>query len=301
MLSLNSGNYLASFCTLVRNRTLTFMSSADFFLNSLMTGTNDYIGSELNVFLLFFAFFSLVLFYYWMKHCETERLPALIPNALWSRSEFTTIAVCVFFSNASFTALEQYINFYFQEVQHITALGAALRYLPAPLSAVISGLTVGNVLHFVDARSIVVVTTLLSCAPAILMALINIKWPYWAGTFPAVILAPTGPDTLFTVAAILFSDIFPPEATTLAMSVFITIGQVGKSVGITAATLLANRRNSGSGPATGQELMGGYRAVFWLCFGASCLSLLVSLWGLQNVGVVGRSRARASAGGAVAA
>ena len=64
-----------------------------------------------------------------------------------------------------------------KEAQQIAAFGAALRYLPAPIFGIISGLIIGNVLHFVDARSIMVATTVLSCILTVLMALINLKWP----------------------------------------------------------------------------------------------------------------------------
>ena len=98
---------------------------------------------------------------------------------------------------------------------------------------------------------------------------------------------------LFTISNLLITSEFPARTQGLAGGVFNTISQIGKSVGLAIAALIANDVTSRSAhenrPNT-EALMKGYRGAFWFCFALSGTALCVSALGLRKIGNVGMKR-----------
>lgn len=136
----------------------------------------------------------------------------------------------------------------------------------------------------------------LSCIAPLLMALANPAWTYWAAAFPAATLNAIQVDAFFTIASLLITSAFGTDTQALAGGVFNTVAQIGRSVGLALAGLLAesvtakssaSRENDGDGGRSQRALLEGYRAVFWLCFAMCLMTQLTSFWGLHGIGKVG--------------
>lgn len=131
-----------------------------------------------NIVLLSVSLALLVVFVGWMHRQEKEGKPALIPNSLWKDKVFTSICINVFLVWGAFNAVEQIGNFFFQNIQGLNALQAAVRFLPAIITGFVANMVVGLLVHRIRANWIVVISTLLSCTSPLLMALVRPKSTY---------------------------------------------------------------------------------------------------------------------------
>lgn len=178
-------------------------------------------------------------------------------------------------------------------MQHLSATEASLRFLPAPISGAFSNILVGFIVHRVPANWLVLGGTAIAASAPLVMAFATPTSSYWTTAFIANITNPSGADSLFTVANLLITSVFPPKTQALAGGVFNTVSQIGKSVGlalnavlaasITAQTMLPDKKSP-------EALMRGYAATFWFCFGFAVLTFNTCLWGLRGVGKVGHKR-----------
>ena len=156
-------------------------------------------------------------------------------------------------------------------MQHLSATEASLRFLPAPISGALSNVVVGLIVHKVHANWLVLGGTAIAASAPLVMAFATPTSSYWTTAFIANVTNPIGADSLFTVANLLITSVFPPKTQALAGGVFNTVSQIGKSVGlalnavlaasVTAQTIYTDKRSP-------EALMRGYNATFWLCLGS---------------------------------
>jgi nitrate/nitrite transporter NarK len=229
----------------------------------------------------------------WINRQEKLGRPAIIPNSLWRNRIFTTICISVFLTWGAFNALENLMSFIFQYVQGISALQSSIRFIPAPVSGALTNLMIGLIAHRVPADRVVAGGAVISCIAPLIMAIMKTKASYWSYEFPALALNVIGPDIQYTVSNLVITSVFPARTQALAGGVFNTVSQIGKSVGLTIAAVIASSitaQSSKGGIDSTEALMDGYRAALWYCFGVSVLSSAICIWGLRNIGKVGTKR-----------
>ena len=228
-----------------------------------------------------------------MARQDRLKRPALIPNKLWRTKSFTTICLNVFLIWGAFNAFEQILSFFFQDAQRLSALQTALRFLPAPVSGLLANVIMAFIVHRVRADWIVITATIITCIAPLLMAVVNIRWTYWACAFPAILINPVAEGALFTISNLLITSVFPSKTQALAGGVFNTISQIGKSVSLALAALISNSVSTQSSVADKQSpeaLVTGYHATFWFCFALNAITILISIFGLRKIGIVGKKR-----------
>ncbi|KAJ5722704.1 hypothetical protein N7488_000739 [Penicillium malachiteum] len=273
-------------------------------LSSVCLGIISYVFSNItdhlksirnasNIALLSVAAAMIPSFWAWMEWREKSGRPALIPNSLWKNRAFTTIYVMVFFSWAVLNGMETILSLFFQELQGLSALQAALRFLPNVIIGMIINLGTGLLIHRVRANYLVLVTSILSAGSPLLMALIDPKWSWWYDIFWVMLLGPVSADAIFTVANLIIADSFSPKTQGLAGAVFNTVAQFGISIGLSVFAIISTGVTDGShykNKSSPDALMVGYRAIFWACFGLLLAATAISAWGLRRVGKVGIKR-----------
>lgn len=183
----------------------------------------------------------------------------------------------------------------FQKIQGLSALQASLRILPNVVIGSICQLTTGLLVHRISAFYLVVGSTLLSAGAPLLMAVINVEWPYWYDAFFAQALSPISADILFTVALLVISDVFPQRTQALAGAVFNTVSQFGNSLGLTVTAVISSlaTKHAAASPADDQSpgpLLVGYRAGFWAAFAWMMCAFFIGGYGLRKIGKVGMKR-----------
>lgn len=232
----------------------------------------------------------------WQEYQERHNKPTLIRNSLWKNASFTSICINVFIIWGAFNGFEQMINFFFQNVQELSVIQTAIRFIPTPVTGLLSALLTGMVLHRVRADGIINITTVISTVSPLIMALVHPSWSYWRCAFIAICLNSIAADSLFTVSNILIADMFPPETQGLAGGVFNTVSQIGKSFGLTFVELIANAVSDSKASDLERHspdgLMVGYRSSFWFLFAANIISLGVGAIGLRKVGNIGKKKSQ---------
>ncbi|GIJ84923.1 hypothetical protein Asppvi_003778 [Aspergillus pseudoviridinutans] len=173
-----------------------------------LTGSPSAIRLPQNITLLVLAAVLLIAFVLWVGRQERLNRPALIPNSLWKNKVFSCICINVFCIWAAFNAFEQYQNFFFQEVQHVSPLGAAVRFLPAPIAGALTNVVVGLSVHRVRADWIVIMATIPCALASLLMAVAQPRWSYWACAFLANFLNPIRADGIFIVSNLLYYNYY---------------------------------------------------------------------------------------------
>ncbi|KAF4495322.1 hypothetical protein FAGAP_8527 [Fusarium agapanthi] len=264
-----------------------FMALLSYFL--VIISTDVYrIKDASSIVLLSLSPVALPLFVGWM-HLQVKRgLPALIPNAFWRNHSFTTICVTIALFNAVINSLELFASLFFQEVQHLSALNAALRILPSVVVGVALNFTTGLVTHRIPAIRLVVITSVLTAISPLLMALIDPAWTYWTAAFFAQVLMPFSADVLFTVGLLVVTETFSEDKQTVAGSVFNVASQFGNAIGLAVMQVIStlfSKQHAGSKPV--EALLQGYKASFWAMFSFMVLCALIGGVGLRKGGKVG--------------
>lgn len=232
-------------------------------------------------------------FVLWVGRQEKLGRPAVIPNSLWRNRIFSVVCLGVFTVWGVFNAIESFQSLYFQDVQEISPIQTSLRFLPTPIGGALSNVIMGLIAHRVRADWACLVGVALTSVGSLLMCIIQPEWTYWACAFPAVFLNPVGADVLFTVSNLVITAVFPARDQALAGSVFNTVAQIGKSVGLATSAVIAASVTQHSGTADKESsaaLMEGYRAAFWYVFALSCATGGLFAWGLRGIGKVGMKR-----------
>ena len=231
---------------------------------------------------------SLPFFIGWMHRQVRGGKPALIPNSFWRNTSFSSICATIAMSFAVLNSLELFASLFFQEIQHLSALQAAIRILPSLLVGIILNISTGLFVHKIPAVWIVLVSSLLSAGAPVLMAVIQPQWSYWANAFIAQILMPVSADVLFTVGLIVITDVFPEDKQALAGAVFNTGAQFGTALGLAimqVISTLVSAEHAGMKPS--QALMEGYRASFWTMFAFMLMCAVVGGFGMRKSGKIG--------------
>lgn len=258
-----------------------------------LTGDASNIKDPSTIALLSISVALVPLFIYWCGRQERLERPAIIPNSLWRNRVFTCICITVFVTWGIFNAMENLLTFFYQEVENISAIQTSLRFLPAPVSGAIMNITMALIVHKVRADVTVVIASIVSCIAPLVMAFVQPGWSYWTAPFWAIFLNPVGADTLFTISNLLITSVFPTKTQGLAGGVFNTIAQIGKSVGLATSAVVASSVTSNSKFAdkeSPQALLDGYHAAWWYNFALAVFVVLISVWGLRDIGKVGMKR-----------
>ncbi|KAM0270251.1 hypothetical protein ACHAQH_009491 [Verticillium albo-atrum] len=260
---------------------------------AVITGNMNNVKDSENIAMLCIAGVSAVSFVFWMRYREKSGRIALIPNSLWRKRAFTTICILVFLAYAVLNGMEYFLSLFFQEVQLLSALEAAIRFFPEVVVGIVLNLFTGLFVHKINASYLITISSVLTCAAPLIMALIDPAWNFWVAAFWAALTCPFGVDVIFTVANLIITDAFSEGTQALAGAVFNTTAQFGFSVGLMVMAVISNKVTANSSvedKESPEAIMEGYRAVFWLCFGLQMLGVFVGVWGLKGVGKVGLKR-----------
>lgn len=259
---------------------------------ALASATADLVAVRSPLVIAFFVLsgFLLLAFPLWMRGQEKRSRPALIPNSLWSNPIFLSINMLTFLGWATVTANQYFLALFFEKVQLLTAFATSLRFIPLVCSGVLANVATGYLVRRVKANYIIGGTVLVSSGTPLLMALADPAKPYWTFAFPATFLSPIAADAVLIIANLAITSIFPAKTHGLAGGVTNTVAQLGASFGINFTAILATAvtmNSSIENKTSPHALLIGYRASFWMSFGATVAMLVIVIFGLRKIGKVG--------------
>ncbi|KAF2269679.1 integral membrane protein [Lojkania enalia] len=249
--------------------------------------------------LLIVAILLIPFFVFWEGRQEKLARPAILPNSIWRRREFTAVCVSVFLTWSWFNAFGYWATLYFQVSQRLNALQTALRFLPMVVAGLVTNIVAAMIMDRVNAGLIGLVGGVVSAAAPLLFALQDPSWSYWVSAFPGMLINVISTDLLFNISNLVITTNFPGKSQALAGGVFNTVAQLGNSIGLAVTAMIAaavsdaagRGKTATSGSLTyNYSLLQGYRSGFWICFAAAVVSTLISSFGLRKAGKVGKKK-----------
>jgi len=258
-------------------------------LSVLASGVSHFLAPT-SITLFSIAVVLIPIFIWHTRRQERLSQPAIIPPSLWSNPVFTSLCITVFLIWGVFSAVEFFLTLFYQSVQQLSPLQTSIRFLPMVVTGASANFLTGWLVKRVRADILVLLSAAITALAPLLMALADPAASYWTYAFFATACTPICADVLFTVANLVITSIFPPKTHGLAGGVFNTISNIGGSVGLAVTAVVASSvsmREQGKGESGREMLMDGYRATFWLCFGAEILVLGIVGFGLRKIGKVG--------------
>jgi MFS family permease len=268
---------------------------------AVVTASSSKLRSPANLTMLSIATLLVPAFVFWIRHQEAHGHVAIIPPSLFKSTTsspyrariFTATCLGCFLIFAAFDAFSYFATLFYQEIQNLSPLSTSPRFLPMVLTGTATNILTGTLVHRVNANKLVIGAAALTTIAPLLMALANPHSSYWALVFEAMMLAPIAGDTMFTIANLIITEVFPHEIHGLAGGVFNTIAQIGNSVGLAISAVVASevtKAKEADGAADTSALLDGYRASFWTILAASAVAIGVAGWGLRGSGKVGLKR-----------
>ncbi|KFY22324.1 hypothetical protein V493_06667 [Pseudogymnoascus sp. VKM F-4281 (FW-2241)] len=256
---------------------------------AVISGDLKAIEQTVNIALLCLAAVLMPMFAFWMNLQEKHGRPALVPNSMWRNKAFTCMCIMVVLIWATLQCMRLFLSLFFQNIQHFSALNTAVLLLPNVIAGITINLLTGFLACRVSSYYLVLTANVFGILAPLLLCVINPDWNYWICSFWAVLLSPVAAGVVFTIANLVITDAFPKETQALAGAMSNTAQQLGGAFGLALAGVVS-ARGSQEGPKGSQEALWlGYRAVFYMCFGAMVVACLLGAVALRGVGVVGTS------------
>lgn len=273
---------------------------------AVVTASSSSIHSPVNIAMLSIATLLILAFVLWIGYRERHGRAAIIPPSLFKSTTssphrariFTATCLSIFCIFGSFMALSYFSTLFYQEVQHLSPLSTSPRFLPMVLTGTATNIITGMLVHRVNANNLVIGAAAMTTVAPLLMALANPNSSYFSTVFVAMLLSPIAADTIFTVANLIITEVFPHEIHGLAGGVFNTIAQIGNSVGLAVSAVVAGEVTKAkeiglahvASDAHIAAVLDGYRASFWTSLAASAIVVGIAGWGLRGSGKVGLKR-----------
>lgn len=257
---------------------------------STWTGSIANIDSAESLTCLVTGIALLPAFAFWVNRQEKLGKAVLIRNSLWRNKTFTAICINVALIWGSFNATESFLTFHFQDVQHLSATSASLRFLPETVMGATINILIGLYVHRLPANWTLNVAFIASALAPLLLAVMRPNAMYWEFEFPAVALVPIASDVLYTISQLVITAEFPENTQALAGGVFNTIAQIGKSVGIALGAVVASSvtaKAQAGADSHEESLLEGYRAAWWLSFAETVACVFVTCISLRHLNKVG--------------
>lgn len=257
---------------------------------SVLAGGSAHFLEPASLALFSIAVLLLPLFLFHTIRQERMHRKVIIPLSLMKNKVFASLCVAVFIVWGNLEAVQLFLTLFYQLIQNLSPLQTSLRFLPMVVTGTATNVLTGYLVKRVRADMLVMSGAAISAIAPLLMAVINPSWSYWACAFIAVACSPISADMLFTVAQLAITSVFPPETHGLAGGVFNTVANIGTSLGLAVAAVVASSvtmAETGKLGSTPESLMDGYRATFWLCFGLDIVVMGVIGFGLRKIGKVG--------------
>ncbi|KAI5367302.1 Putative major facilitator superfamily, MFS transporter superfamily [Septoria linicola] len=259
----------------------------------MLSADTAHITTPSNIALLTLSLLLLPVFAIWMHFQMKRGKPALIPNNLWTNLPFTSVCLMILLCDAVLNCMELFGSLFFQEVQLLSALQAAIRILPQVVVGATLSLLAGALVNKMPVMTSIMVSSILAAGSPLLMAVIDPSWNYWIMAFWAQLLAPLSVGLLFAVGTLVVSEALPRKTQALAGAVFNTFARVGSSVGLCLTSVISmsvTQRSSYQHKESPEALMSGYRAIFWALFAWMIVACIIGAFGLRKLGKVGVKR-----------
>ncbi|KAF2493130.1 MFS general substrate transporter [Lophium mytilinum] len=239
----------------------------------------------------------------WWLEMKTARRP-LMKVSIFNNLKFSAAMVTMLLFFASFNNYLIFATYFFQEYQGLSAIQTTLRFIPTGVCGVLVAFVTANILSRIRGNYILIFGTLATSISALLFAVpIPPHTIYWAWSFPAMILAVCGADTVYPSLTLFTAHALPQEDQALGGALVNAVGQVGRAIGLAIGTavqtaVVANRRGiqikdvgrDGLSNKHDVAYLDGLRAAEWFDFALGIAACAVAGFAMKNTGILGAKK-----------
>ncbi|KAJ6544040.1 major facilitator superfamily domain-containing protein [Mycena capillaripes] len=172
-----------------------------------------------------------------------------------------------------------------------------VRFVPMTIAGVLVNIVTGYVMNRVPGQPLMLIGIFGSIIAPLIFALMDagVHASYWKTAF-LVMLFIVGADVVYPVGNLHLSSVFDEDSQSLAGGLFNVASRIGTSLGLAVTSSVATATSQKYQRAhpelaldSPQVLMAGFRAAGWTCFAVAVLCFGIALFGLNGIGIVGRS------------
>ncbi|KIM37309.1 hypothetical protein M413DRAFT_448602 [Hebeloma cylindrosporum] len=213
--------------------------------------------------------------------------PPLLKLSIWTRANgrIAAIVMIAFTNWAAFVSWVFWVQLYYQNYVHYTAMQTVIRFLPMFASGITCNIIVGFMAARVPMVWLVGVGSLATTSACLLFAIIDPSTTYWSYGFAASVASAMGGDFVFSAGTLFIAKSSLPHEQSVSAALFSTMTQLGSAVGITVTTVVFN--SVGSKIRPGEDPLPMYRAAQWACFAFGVIATTLGFTFFRGVGVVG--------------
>ncbi|EIM80377.1 MFS general substrate transporter, partial [Stereum hirsutum FP-91666 SS1] len=231
---------------------------------------------------------------------DSKGRSVLVPFRLLNHpeSKLGSMTLLVFFAwsrRFTFNSLLYWITLYFQQVNLLTPMQTAVRFIPVAISGIVVNTLTGFVMNRVSGYIIMGIGLLASIVPPMIFAFLNGNSPYWTMTL-FILISVVGSDAVYPVGNLHCCSAFNEDSHALAGALFNVAIRIGTSLGLSITSsistsvsghYLRTHTHSELSASSPEVLMAGFRAAGWTCCAASGVSFLIALVRFRGIGIVG--------------
>lgn len=241
-----------------------------------------------------------VLFVLWQNHLEkTGKRAPIMKVSIFRNTQFSAAMAIMALFFSSFNGFLVYATYFYQDYQGLSPLQTTLRFMPTPITGLITAAVVSQLLARVPTYIMLAVgNTCVSISALLFAAPVPPDTVYWAWSFPAMVLSVFGADTTWPCLILFTSHSLPQADQALGGALVNSMGQVGRAIGLAVATaiqtaVMARERgvgveSAGSVGVGDAASLAGLRAAGWWNFALGLTSLSVVLIAFRGTGIIGK-------------
>ncbi|KAJ7682956.1 major facilitator superfamily domain-containing protein [Mycena rosella] len=249
----------------------------------------------------------LAVFIFYERHRENRGQSVLLPIKIWQQpgKKMGSIVAIQFFVWWSFNTLSYFTTLYYQQVNRLSPVETAVRYIPMTIAGFIVNILTSRVINRVPGQPLILFGIVGSIIAPLIYALMDVHASYWRTAFLVMIFIVIA-DVIYPAGNLYLSSVFDDDSQSLAGGLFNVATRIGTSLGLAITSSIATATSQKYQRAhpelaldSPEVLMVGFRAAGWTCFAVSVLSLMIALFGLRGVGIIGQKEEKAEGGSGV--
>ncbi|TFK52208.1 MFS general substrate transporter [Heliocybe sulcata] len=229
---------------------------------------------------------SLVLlaaFIYWEHIAEKRGDSVLLKIGMFKNKQLCAFFVLMFAMWWNFNVLQYLSTVYFQNVQGLSPVKTAIRFIPEAIADFVVNVSTGWIIEHIPGQWLNMFGILTSMTASVLFAIINPAVSFWRNAFWVTVLM-TGADTIYTVGSLYVLTSMDAQSQALAGGLFLTFTRLATSIGLAVSSAVATAVSRHQ--VLPSSLLRGYHAAGWVCFAASCVGLAVNVGALWGIGLL---------------
>ncbi|KAH6699982.1 major facilitator superfamily domain-containing protein [Leptodontidium sp. MPI-SDFR-AT-0119] len=207
--------------------------------------------------------------FYWRIKTAPE---PILPLDIWTAPSFAALILSALFNFMAFGVALWFMNIWILDVRKTSILTASAYIQPFTVCATLAAFLAAYLVRKVDAQHLLAAGAGLMMASNAILSRMPAQQTYWAGIFPAVVLAAFSPDFVFTASQTIASNSVKRSQQGIAGSLIGTLLNYGISAGVGFGGTVERYLNK----SKTSDNLAGIRGALYLGIGFGAMGLILA-------------------------